>query len=151
MVNYAYVNFLNDDDMVTAQQQFFDLNGDKLVWCAPSDKTCHECGSTEHLFKKCDKKKTLTRRNINVNKLYQRYRPAQHRNDKSLPRKYLSYADAANAKPNNSNNSQNTSRIQKPINDNTHIQLLENKMKEFDKKIGGILVALQRVEAALQS
>ena len=58
-MNYAFVYFMNEDDMQTAQSQAPNLqllSGYKkeLFWALPDDKTCHLCGSPEHMAVDCE-------------------------------------------------------------------------------------------------
>ena len=53
---YAYINFENDEDMVRAIDQQFEIKGCKLYWVEAEKKVCHKCGSPNHLIKDCSER-----------------------------------------------------------------------------------------------
>jgi len=84
-----------------AAKKYYELDGRKLTWGNEKMKTCHACGSPDHIVVNCTEIKRDSKPKIapNLQRLYARYRPAQH---KKLPK---SYADAAR-RPTNSNRNQ---------------------------------------------
>jgi chemotaxis protein histidine kinase CheA len=92
-LNYAYINYANEADLLAATKKYYELDGRKLYWGPQTMKTCHACGSPNHIIKHCDEIKNKPKRDPKLQKLYNKYRPAQHR---SRP---TSYADAAKRQP----------------------------------------------------
>ncbi|RIA86300.1 hypothetical protein C1645_856458 [Glomus cerebriforme] len=86
-LNFAYINFDTEDAKTKAMKTNYKVNGRDLFWCTENARTCNRCGSPSHLFNECPARK-LDSKKQQLNKLYNRYRPAQHRKPKS-------YADAA--------------------------------------------------------
>jgi hypothetical protein len=91
-LNYGFVAFRSDADQNSAAQQNFAFEDCNLFWGPEDMKTCHFCGHPGHIVKNCDSLKNRRRspREKKIQKLYDRYRPAQHKN-RSRP---TSYADA---------------------------------------------------------
>ena len=65
-LNYAYVNFLSDDDLVKASETHHSLKGSPLYWVPADQQTCNFCGSPDHFAKGCNAK----RQQVNRNKKY---------------------------------------------------------------------------------
>ncbi|RIA89820.1 hypothetical protein C1645_824211 [Glomus cerebriforme] len=101
-LNYAYVNFESEEIQANAALTEHSYKGHVLYWHTQDTPTCHRCGSADHLFKSCPNKVERSPCENKLTKLYNCFRPAQH---KKSPR---SYADAAKkgSKPNNNNKQQ---------------------------------------------
>ena len=135
-LNYAFVCFADEQVQSEAAMKNFDFQGCKLAWCLPETRTCHSCGSPDHIVKNCPNRHKTSPRDSQLNRLYSRFRPANHRQ-----KKFTSYADAAKngnnrpppkkpPSPNNNNNSHFNSGTKKggSIHDSsTKKELLEIK------------------------
>ena len=69
-----------------AVSQNYAIKNYELFWNLPDAKTCHICGSPGHLVKECPSKQQQiekSTRDKQLEKLYNRYRPAQHRKPRS--------------------------------------------------------------------
>ncbi|RIA84612.1 hypothetical protein C1645_832001 [Glomus cerebriforme] len=86
-LNFAYINYESEDAKQKAMKTNYKLNGRDLFWCTENARTCNRCGSPSHLFNDCPVRKQDSKKQ-RLNKLYNRYRPAQHRKPRS-------YAEAA--------------------------------------------------------
>src|SRR5262249_17713622 len=89
---YAYLNFDSEEAVFTAASQSYDFDGFGLYWVGTDSPTCHACGCPNHMVASCPNKmnRTMTPKQQQLNKLYDRYHPAQHR------KPARSYAEAAN-------------------------------------------------------
>ncbi|RIA81864.1 hypothetical protein C1645_836280 [Glomus cerebriforme] len=92
-LNFAYLNYDTEDAKQKAMKTNYKVNGRDLFWCTENARTCNRCGSPSHLFNECPERKHDSKKQ-QLNKLYNRYRPAQHRKPKS-------YAEAAKANKDN--------------------------------------------------
>jgi hypothetical protein len=88
-LNYAYINFGSDEDLAAAAKTEYSYEGNVLYWCADDAKTCHICGNPDHMAAACSNKKQRSAKDDKLQKLYTKFRPAQHR---KIPK---SYAEAA--------------------------------------------------------
>ena len=127
-LNYAYLNFTSVDAIAHAISLNVVIKDKPLFWCMPQTRTCNFCGDPEHVHKDCpDSRNRNSPTNQRYNKLYDRFRPAQHRK----PRK--SYASAT--RPNNNSNNLDpglvTSLTQK-------FELLMNRMDEITTRVTDI-------------
>src|SRR6266487_860926 len=52
-LKHAFINFENRDDKLYAKEQIFILRNKTLIWTFSDHKTCHKCGSDEHLVARC--------------------------------------------------------------------------------------------------
>jgi len=57
-LRYAFVSFKDEDDIVEAihGSDQYEIKGQQLIWADSNSKTCHKCGSTEHLVKNCEER-----------------------------------------------------------------------------------------------
>jgi hypothetical protein len=95
--------------------------------------TCHICGSPDHIARDCsDPRNRNTPKQQKLQKLYNQFRPAQHRR----PRK--SYANAANNARNNGKNPQPGIAQEELPNILQAIQLLTNKIVSFEQQMSNI-------------
>jgi len=79
---YAYVNFENNEDMVRAINQQFEIKGCKLYWVEAEKKVCHKCGSSDHLIKDCSEREQsmlYKQRRAQFSKIYTRFRVPNYR------------------------------------------------------------------------
>lgn len=99
--NYAFFAFKSEQDAIKAAKNYYEFEGYKLHWGDDKMKTCHACGSPNHMIVECPiiKKRQQPKIDPKLQRLYNKFRPAQHR---SRPK---SYADAA--KRNQFNNQRN--------------------------------------------
>jgi hypothetical protein len=171
MVNYAYVYFESEEKKKNATNTQYAMGEDELIWCDANAKTCHECGAIDHLFANCEKRKRFSRRDQNIRRLYNKYKPANHRKQSRMPPP-SSYVEAVkrnihannighsrfhnrysltgnnshglNASihnPNNINNKINSERIVK----------LENDMKKIDNNIKTLLQAISELSKKINN
>ena len=89
-LNYAYVNFLSDEDLVNTSDTHHLFKGTPLYWVPADQQTCNFCGSPDHFAKGCNSRRQQTNRNKKYQNVYKRFRPAQHR---SNGQKKKSFAD----------------------------------------------------------
>jgi hypothetical protein len=98
-MNYAYINFDLEQTAIEASKKYYELDGRKLYWGTQSMKTCHACGSPNYIIKECEIiKNQKPKRDPKLQKLYNKYKPAQHR------QRPTSYADAAKRNTNSNKN-----------------------------------------------
>src|SRR5215213_2776910 len=129
-LNYAYLNFTSVEAIAYAISLNVVIKDKPLYWCMPQMRTCNFCGDPEHIHKDCpDSRNCNSSTNQRYNKLYDRFRPAQHRK----PRK--SYA--ATTRPNN-NNSNNNLDPQIVTSLQQKFQLLVQQMEEITIKVTDI-------------
>jgi len=80
LLNYAFLAFDSEADQLAAAQKYYEFDGQKLHWGAPNMKTCHYCGNPNHIAVNCDAlKERNKKRDPNLQCLYNKYKPAQHR------------------------------------------------------------------------
>jgi hypothetical protein len=99
--NFAFINFLNQEDYDRATLTSYSFQGNDLFWYGQSEKTCFTCGSPKHSVKVCPKRnQSHDPKKAQLSKLYQRYCPAQHKRPSAPPGgKKPFYADMAKQKP----------------------------------------------------
>ncbi|CAB4439243.1 unnamed protein product [Rhizophagus irregularis] len=109
--NYAYVNFLTEEDMVKAAQTHHSYKGKPLYWTSPDAQCCNFCGNPDHLAKSCNDRSQQINRNKKYKNIYNRFKPAQHRGNRQQSKK-KSFADAVKGKnqgrPGNNNGNNRT-------------------------------------------
>ena len=98
-MNYAYVYFNSQDQMEEMSLQDFQIWNTELSWVSPDVQTCHLCGEPDHIAKDCNSKTTYNSVDPKLQRLYNKFKPANHRKTKK------SYASAA---------AQNTNRSHDP-------------------------------------
>ena len=114
--------------MEEASRKDFGLNGNPLYWACEDDKVCHICGFPNHLAKDCDSNRNRNSpKKQNLDRLYNRFRPAQHRK----PR--FSYADAARTQPATNTTQRHTQQI--PRQNTTNNQINNNEMNQLAASI----------------
>src|SRR5436190_22631287 len=69
-LHFAFVNFWNEDDKNFAEYIDLVLKGNKLLWLSNDRKTCHKCGSKDHLVKDCSKRKSKKRKILIREKIF---------------------------------------------------------------------------------
>jgi hypothetical protein len=123
-LNYAYISFNSKDDIASAVTKEWSLKGSLLYWTTEKTPTCHICGNPDHVAKDCDDPRNRnSKRNTKIQKLYNKFRPAQHRK----PRKTY----AATAK----NDKQTKPRPPSPVDQHAKDELIQvagtlNKLQE---------------------
>jgi len=96
--NYAFITFKSDELLGAAQETLYSFQGKELYWVNTDQKTCHICGNPGHLANSCPikmKRFEKSDKDIKIQRLYNRYRPANHRKPQR------SYADVAQSSRNN--------------------------------------------------
>ena len=77
---HAYISFENEQQLQDALKQQCKLGNYNLRWTQPEQQTCSICGSPEHFQKFCqDPRNNNNKNKNNLNSLYNRYLPANHR------------------------------------------------------------------------
>ncbi|POG66260.1 hypothetical protein GLOIN_2v1780757 [Rhizophagus irregularis DAOM 181602=DAOM 197198] len=72
-LNYAIVYYENDEDIgITAERNTIFCNR-TLYWGTPGEKSCHRCGSFDHLISKCDIEPSAKPRQSNNSNNYSKY------------------------------------------------------------------------------
>ncbi|UZO11968.1 uncharacterized protein OCT59_003520 [Rhizophagus irregularis] len=89
-LRYCFVYFQNEEDFQIATKQAFCFKEHQLYWTDVDMKTCHRCGSPEHLAMHCDHEDNRPRYK-NRKEVLKGFRQARQERDK----KYGSYAQAA--------------------------------------------------------
>jgi hypothetical protein len=151
--NYAFLTFVDDDILQNAISQNYAIKNYELFWTSPDAKTCHMCGSPGHLVKECPSKQQQiekSQRDKQLEKLYNRYRPAQHRK----PRSYA--AAAANNVNNNKNKNENSNNVKNSILDdfsedefnilNTALITLQNGVTKLAENIASLSSRIDALE-----
>ena len=94
-LNYAYINFEDDEKLLAAVSKEMAFNGYNLYWAMDDMPTCFVCGNPDHIAKNCsDSRNRNTPKYKKLQKLYNRFHPAQHRKSKTT------YANAVKNKKN---------------------------------------------------
>jgi hypothetical protein len=128
-LNYAYINFESEKTLAAAVNRECSLKGFNLYWAMENTPTCHICGSPDHIARDCsDPRNRNTQKQQKLQKLYNRFKPAQHRRPKK------SYAAAANGKGKGSSPQQTISKDELP-NILNALQLLTDKMVRFENQL----------------
>ena len=115
---YAYVSFEKEEhlqDALMGDKQF-ELKGKRLYWIPTSLRTCHKCGSPDHIVRDCKERTDSFERKEKqgqYHKLYTRYRVPNYR-------KYQKYHETSvrrNRMDNEANQASfnNIQQVQKPI------------------------------------
>ncbi|CAB4484354.1 unnamed protein product [Rhizophagus irregularis] len=89
-LRYCFVYFQNEEDFQIATKQAFCFKEHQLYWTDADMKTCHRCGSPEHLAMYCDHEDNRSRYK-NRKEVLKGFRQARQERNK----KYGSYAQAA--------------------------------------------------------
>src|SRR6266498_1995047 len=144
--NFAFVNFINQEDLDLASNTSYSYQKSRLYWCDQKAKTCFSCGSPDHSVKVCQlRAASRDPKKIQLEKLYNKYRPAQHKkrrnnnstatqgNNQSQQSKPKSYAEVVTSRSPNNNrrpwNQQNINRPMQPSPD-TKYQELSDKITQ---------------------
>ncbi|CAB5368912.1 unnamed protein product [Rhizophagus irregularis] len=56
--NYAYVNFLTEEDIIKAAQTHHSYKSKPLYWTSPDAQCCNFCGNPNHLAKSCNRQQS---------------------------------------------------------------------------------------------
>ena len=139
--NYAFVNFECQEDFDNAPMTSYTLQGHILFWCNQKDKTCFTCGSPNHSVKVCPKRQqSRDPHKLKLQKLYQRFRPAQHRrtpqkqNRQQNKPSYAEMAKKPKPHPNNTRRPWNQSNIRRSetgVNNNLSFENTNNVDKLY--------------------
>ncbi len=78
-LRYAFFSFKEESEMEEAVHGInqYEIKGQPLVWAEADKKTCHKCGSVEHLVKDCEEREYSQQRKQQLTqfkKVYTRYR-----------------------------------------------------------------------------
>ena len=95
-----------------------EINGVQLLWASEESKTCHKCGSTEHLVIDCQEKQeseNFKQRRQGFSKVYSQYKVPNYRNLTGIN--------------NNNNNNNNTNRNNYLGNTEKHTKINEDSNK----------------------
>ncbi|CAJ0893772.1 6198_t:CDS:2 [Entrophospora sp. SA101] len=97
------MSYETDEDLFNATTKDYSYNDTTLYWCGEDTKTCHICGSPDHIAKICGRN---NRNNNNpkenkMKKLYSKFRLTQHR---KLPKSYAEVAKDKNISKQHINN-----------------------------------------------
>src|SRR6266516_2063059 len=81
---YALIAFKTEDKMIkaTADERQLSIKGCLIYWVEPEKKTCHKCGSPDHLIKQCleiEQNTMYKNRQAQYSKIYTRYRVPNYR------------------------------------------------------------------------
>ena len=142
--NFAFVNFINQEDLDLASNTSYSYQKSRLYWCDQKAKTCFSCGSPDHSVKVCQlRAASRDPKKIQLEKLYNKYRPAQHKkrrnnnstatqgNNQSQQSKPKSYAEVVTSRsPNNNRRPWNRQNINRPLQPS-----LDTKYQELSDKI----------------
>ena len=129
---FAYISFENDDDLLEATTNTAIRFGeDELYWDSEDTKTCHKCGSSQHLVADCEERESANsfrEKRKQFSTIYSRYRVPNYRKFSKT-----SY--------NNNNNKSDT--YQKTNNKETQIQnSLETILKSFKDELNDKFIAI---------
>ncbi len=81
-MRYAYVSFISEEAAKKAFdfEKIYAIKGSRLFWVHPRTPTCFKCASPQHQTKDCkDTGRKFNRNRSHVDKLYEKFRPAQYR------------------------------------------------------------------------
>lgn len=78
-LRYAFFSFKDESEMTEAVHGInqYEIKGQQLFWAEADKKTCHKCGSAEHLVKDCEEREHSQQRKQQLTqfkKVYTRYR-----------------------------------------------------------------------------
>ena len=127
---FAYISFENDDDLEQATvNTAIRFGEDELFWDSEDTKTCHKCGSSQHLVADCEERESANsfrEKRRQFNNIYSKYKIQNYK-------KF--------SKTNNNNNRSNT--YQKTNNKETQIQTsLETILKSFKDELNDKFIAI---------
>ena len=81
---FAYISFASDEDLQKVMTNVrVEYNGIELHWDLEDTKTCHKCGSAEHLISKCDEKESANNYKeykSQFSNIYSKYKIPNYRN-----------------------------------------------------------------------
>ena len=127
---FAYISFASDEDLQKVMTNVrVEYNGIELHWNVEDAKTCHKCGSSEHLISKCDEKESANNYKeykSQFSNIYSKYKVPNYKN---LTKKSN---DNKNSQQNSSNTFNNKSTNK--VNDESQ-KMMENLIKSFMKDI----------------
>lgn len=137
---FAYVSFANEIDLrrvLTNVRVMY--NDTELFWEAEDTKTCHKCGSPEHLVANCDEKESADNyraQQKQFSNIYTRYKVNNNRNSNTNRQNSKSYNNNNNRfdKPKNNIPRNNTLPLTQS-NNNDLQKMMENLLKSFNKDI----------------
>jgi hypothetical protein len=141
--NYAYLNFTSDEDMQNATNQFFAYNGQELSWCDAKQQLCFKCGAPDHMIRDCPKAvHNLSKKDIKLTKLYNKFRPAQHKQKKVIPQ--LTYAQVAqtNSLTSPSANSSNATPEQMLLNIQQELNNIKTMVSKLEQNIQQVAILI---------
>ena len=130
-LNYAYINFENDEQLCTAVQKEMSYNGYNLFWAMDDTPTCFVCGNPDHIAKNClDPRNRNTPKHKKLQKLYNRFHPSQHRKPKKT------YADAARKQVKNQPSIEEFNKVVNALQQaNEQIRLLQFQVQTLRQEI----------------
>ena len=83
----AFISFENLEELEKAKQEVYTMKGVRLFWLDTSTKTCHKCGSPNHLVKECNERKESFFRKQKLaqySKIYTKYKTPNYRRATNL-------------------------------------------------------------------
>ena len=83
-LRFAIFNFENEEEMhnVFISNDQFEIKGKHLTWLEMEGKTCHKCGSSEHLVKECgeiERQNNWRQRTSRYSRIYEKYQVPNYR------------------------------------------------------------------------
>ncbi|PKY57156.1 hypothetical protein RhiirA4_428768 [Rhizophagus irregularis] len=152
--NYAYVNFLTEEDMVKAAQTHYSYKGKPLHWTSPDAQCCNFCGNPDHLAKSCNNRSQQINRNKKYKNIYNRFKPAQYRGNRQQNKQKF-FADVVKGKnqghPKNNNgnnctpnpNFQNDTANGGSIHDNQLVDAQLHQVRQMMTELQSMFKGLQ--------
>src|SRR5208282_4192339 len=150
--NYAYLSFRSEELLENAISIEYFYGNRELFWTPESQHTCHYCGSPDHLVTACpirNEKKDISQskkfQDNKLNKLYNKYRPAQHK------KRSTSYAAAV--KSNSEQNKDPATEIRnQQISDDTRndivqqLQNIQTVLNDLSKSVADLTIRIDTLE-----
>ena len=140
---YAYVTFKNEETCLRMLNNEIQgcVNETVLHWVHAEVKTCHKCGSMEHLVIECQEKKDnddFKQRRSGYNRVYTRYRVPNYKNMTKLTNNVI---NKQQEKETNTNVNQKMIEMMQAIQQNikelnTTMSYLNQRITKIEKQVG---------------
>ena len=130
---YAYVSFKTEEQMIklVESKDKIAIKNNHVYWLLPDDKTCHKCGSGEHLVVNCSEKEQSEERKNRMwqyRKVYERYRVPNYKKIMNFNREE-NHGQSSNQQTYNNRNNENIEN-----NRNSRDYTKEQGRGNFDKE-----------------
>ena len=139
---YAFITFEDEEMCIKLLKNDIKgvLNGTELHWVTPDVKTCHKCGSMEHLVMDCQEKKDndeFKQRRQGFNRVYTKYRVPNYKNLTKTNNANVKQQEEQNGKGFNQQMINSMNAIQQSIKEmNATLTYLNQRITKIEKQVG---------------